>query len=982
MAMGNKSATGNKSGSSHFSSAFQSLAFGSGLIVVCCLVTLGLLKLNQNDAERDREMADGSQRSSSGPALPEMPAPQRWRADGADQKESGILHAGGVATSQQDPPGARKHRLDRIERQLNVVLESVKPASAAPNSLSQALHNGSGLERTIRFEDIPAKFSQRITEKLQAAASESQLRKEISDLRVSSEVTLRELQGQLRGISEQQKRLRKSLRTRPSQPATVSSAPLRAAEPVQFSDPFPVSILAEAEAQSPTGNSVKQKPAITVVSKKPLRIDVHSRSTTLADLLSDFAQATGSDLVMASEQNHTIQAISLSSIDPRVLFDLLDQNQKFEILFEGNRVSLQPRPQEQVAEASDPRPSPLDLAEAALEKEPVAEPSGPAEVTETEPVVGTAEQLTSLIEETDIPLAKQPRPKPAPPREKTAAQESPALSRAELRKQAIAEAKKLKQETPAPLPVTSPVSLPVDSGDEADLLKPLAPVASPRKSRFDPPAVSAAISTAPRNVESLKSASIAPSAAPVTQPPDLEPTPSPLKRPARTRRQRYELFATVMHITLTNTQAVEPEGVFPIELHVSRRPGHASAVRQVLDQAGRIGRVTPVTEASVRLDEGQAARLKIGSQCLHCNTEYGVEAGDTLRVAVHQSSSGQARLRVQGLAAGSSEPLATLGSFEAAVPASQSFLVSEEGTAGFVDVEEKSSKLTKLPLIGHRFEKSNRVRQIAQRFIVLTLKPAGYTEVAQAPASRPIEPAARLEESRFAGTEPWPQDTYTEKLQAVSRSLAESEREAAQTAPAPRPIQFTLPSLPVPAMPTSNTPDDDVPSVPPVDEMPIRESEAVGLIQAPPAEEDEAVFALVSHEVPATRKVAAEPRPFNRHVVEAAREVVSPPRAATPTTRVVEIPQIPTFQRKRPQQEPRKTVGVRQASHTHQSHDDCPECRRIYHRDPEMRKLVPAPSRLVRRLPDSPAASRTRTSLKSRFARFREGLEFPVPDDF
>jgi len=435
-----------------------------------------------------------------------------------------------------------------------------------------------------------------------------------------------------------------------------------------------------------------------------------------------------------------------------------------------------------------------------------------------------------------------------------------------------------------------------------------------------------------------------------------------------------------MHITLTNTQAVEPEGLFPIELHVSRRPGHASAVRQVLDQAGRIGRVTPVTEASVRLEEGQAARLKIGSQCLHCNTEYGVEAGDTLRVGVHQSPTGQPRLRVQGLAAGSSEALATLSSFESAVLASQSFLVSEEGTAGFVDVEEKSSKLTKLPLIGHRFEKSNRVRQIAQRFIVLTLKPAGYTEVAQAPASRPIEPASRLEEPRFAETEPRLQDADTEKFRAAWRSLAEGEREGGQAAPAPRPIQFTLPSLPVPAMPTGNTPDEDVSSVPPVDEMPIRESEAVGLIQAPPAEEN-AVYAVVNHEVPALRKATAEPRPLNPHVVESAREVVTPPRVATPTTRVIEIPQIPTFQRKRPQPESNPASGVRQASHTHAGHDDCPECRKLYHRDPKMRKLVPAPSRLVRRLPDSPRAG-TRESLKKRFTKFRKSLEFPVPDDF
>lgn len=862
-------------------------------------------------------------------------------------------------------------RLERIELQLDRIARQ-----ADPRWMNRRLerHAGSLPAEPVppAVQTTPVTLTQALSDSIRTATAESSFRRELSDLRVASEISLEGIRQQLNGISERQKSLKNSLWEMDQQQKHVVQKP-----PVQQAGESSLFAESEKTMRSRGGSSrlVKslQKPAITVVSKKPLRIDVHSRSTTLADLLSEFAQATGSDLVMASEQDHTIQAISLSSIDPGVLFDLLDQNQKFEILFEGNRVSLQPRPLEQVAEAGDPQPSPLDQAEAALEKQPAAVASSPVESTET-----VAERLTPLIDETEIPLAKQPPLQPAPLKEKVATPEASAQSRAELRKQAIAEARKPKPETPAPLPVASPASLPANTGDEADLLKPLAPVESPLRSRIDSPAVSAAISPAPRNVESTKPVSLAPAAAPVVQPPDLEPTPSPLERPARTRRQRYELFATVMHITLTNTQAVEPEGLFPIELHVSRRPGHASAVRQVLDQAGRIGRVTPVTEASVRLDAGQAARLKIGSKCLHCNTKYGVEAGDTLRVAVHQSPSGQPKLRVQGLAAGSSEPLATLGSFEAAVPASQSFLVSEEGTAGYVDVEEKSSKLTKLPLIGHRFEKSSRVRQIAQRFIVLTLRPAGYTEVAQAPASRPVEPASRLEEPQFADAELSFQDPYSEKLRAVSRSLADSERESAT---APRPIQFTLPSLPVPAMQTDEAPDHDVPGVPPVDEMPIRESDAVGLTQAPPVEEDEAVYAVVSHEVPATRKTF-EPRPLNRDVVEAAREVVSPPRAATPTTRVVEIPQIPTFQRKRPQQESKQASGVRQARHTHSSHDDCPDCRKLYHRDPEMRKLIPAPSRLVRRLPDSPARSGNRESLKTRFARFREGLEFPVPDDF
>ena len=933
-------ATGNKSGSSHFSSAFQSLAFGSALIVACCLVTLGLLKLNQNDTRRDSEMAVGPQRISSRPSLPELPPADRLADANSNSPRDEIVPTGGVPALREKPWNMTDVRLERIELQLDRIAQQASPRwmSLRQESYASCLPDDSV---PPAVQSAPVTLTQALSETIRTATAESSFRRELSDLRVANELSLEGIRHQLKGISERQKTLKDSLREMGLKQKHVAQEPS-----VQQTGNSSLFAEFEKTMQSRSVESDllqrKEKPAITVVSKSPLRIDVHSRSTILADLLSDFAQATGSDLVMTSEQDHAIQAISLSSIDPQVLFDLLDQNQNFEILFEGSRVSLQPRPQEQVAEAGASRPSPLELAEAALENEPALAAPSSVELTE---LAGNSEKLTPLIDETDIPLAK-----PTPLKEKDAALETPVPSRAELRKQAIAEAKKLK-----PLSRIESPSKPVDPGATSTSTSPALPVATP------------------------KSASVAPTAAPVTELSDLEPTLFPLKRPAMTNK-RYELSATVMHVTLTNTLAVEPQGLFPIELHVSRRPGHASAVRQILDEAGRTGRVTPVTKASVHLNEGQTARLKIGSQCLHCNTEYGVEAGDTLRVGVHQSPSGQPRLRVQGLAAGSRESLATLSSFESAVPESQSFLVSEEGTTGYVEVEEKSSKLTKLPLIGHRFEKTHRVRQIAQRLIVLTLRSAGYTEVAQTPASRPIEPASRLEEPRFAGTEPRPQDAYTDKLRAVSRSLAESEREAAQAAPVPRPIQFTLPSLPIPAMPTGNTPDNDVPSVPPVDEMPIRESEAVGLIQVPPAEKD-ADYAVVSHEVPARRKVTAKLQPFHQHMVAAAREAMSPPRAVTSTTRVVEIPQIPTFQRKRPQQGSMPASGVRQASHAHSSHDGCLECHKLYHRDPKMRKLVPAPSRLVRRLPDLPRPG-ARDSLKARFKRFREGLEFPVPDDF
>jgi hypothetical protein len=134
--------------------------------------------------------------------------------------------------------------------------------------------------------------------------------------------------------------------------------------------------------------------------------------------------------------------------------------------------------------------------------------------------------------------------------------------------------------------------------------------------------------------------------------------------------------------------------------------------------------------------------MKIGWLCQHCNDESGVAAGDTLRVTVSRSESGEPRLIVQGLVSASSDELSTLGTREAALVPGQSLLVIEAGTAGSVSFRDESSKLARLPIIGRTFHKSKQVLQTAQRLIILTATPVGPQDIG--PAATTVRQTASI----------------------------------------------------------------------------------------------------------------------------------------------------------------------------------------------------------------------------------------------
>lgn len=985
--------TENRSGTGQLSSALRALVFGSGLIVLCCAVTLGLLRLSSRNTTRDDQataqgepvMPDNGAVQPAGLPLAQNPVAAE-PIEPAIQSAARILPASSarIESPAAITPSGMEYRLSRIERQLSDVVDSVR----SPDNPIACRPNESAVPAEIR--SMPVTLAQALSESLRSSARENHFQQELTELRLANALSLQGLQQKLDGISEGQKRLTKSLRSRGRGEAPAAASPRdnghsAVAEVIAPARARMAASVSRDEVVSP-GES---KSAVTVDSRNPLRISVRTRSTTLAHLLSQFARATDCELVMATGQDYEIQAISLNSIEPQILFSLLSHDRPFEIHYVEGRISLKKRPQTAPIESTVRNSlSPFELAEAALMDPRPSEPSQTAAAATSE-----AENFRPISTPEPAPAASRELPagQITPPKsEKPATVPTPSV-RKPARRPATPEATPPSTEVTSPTPQTVDRALPGDGkpSDEAELLRPLgSPLISRLSSRPEvnepratpAPEASAIDLPGPSERESEAGLRERPPLENAATP-EMEPALIPLQRASREQRQRFELFATVMHITLTNTGAIEPEGIFPIHLHRTRRPGHDSAVRQVLDQAGRIGRVTPVTEASVKIEAGRSARLKIGSQCLHCNTEYGVEAGDTLRVSVLPSSENRPSLRVQGLAAESGEVLATLRTDEAPVPESGSFLVCEKGTSGFVDMIDKSSRMTKLPLIGHRFEKSKRVRQIAQRFIVLTLRPTGQTQVAETDVPSSIQRASRSERSARLASGISQTDSFTEESRGASRVSA-SDRAGA--VPAPRPLQFSLPTLPAPALPESALSSETVPTeFPPVDEMPIHESEAAGLLPAPPAEDEDEIHAEVDLEFYAPRRPGrGEPALIDK---DAVREVH--PAALS---QVAEIsPQAHQITPVAREENPRSRLsGVQRAysgPEDYSSNDAgaCPDCHPFFFpseivTETGLEEDVTAPlaSRPVRRHPGQLAASRRPPSND-----FREGLDLSFPED-
>jgi len=718
------------------------LAFGGALVLVTAVTTFGLIRVNQQrdsrvsvtGTEDGKQTASGSAktgqagsaRSQSSPvenaslsfALPRPSAeyncvPGVWSTSVASGERTSsypspylspynsAMRWAGAETTLTSNRATGDARLERIERQLSQVLRNVDRSDATFASSSITRQNSSAAVAASPAT-IPASVAAAVTESARAAVAESEIRRELSDLRVTSEAELRQLKQHLAGLSDQQKKLLKSLRKRPAASSTSRNNSPNNTGTVQSQTTSTVSPEAvtqnEATATNQPGTTEQSETearelatGVTIVSELPLRVSVRTRSTMLSDLLAEFAKATDSGLLISTDLDREIQAISLSEIAPQVLFDLLSQNQDFEIRYEAKRVELRSRQKVPRAEDSGagvaahngskpddialPTQQELVTSVPSIENRPFEDP--PAEIATRQ---ASPQPVANL--DPDLPGLSEPMPAPAstyPP--------------SELRSENDNESRFSGETTLDPAALSSTLPMPAELPRE--LIDPIVSTASSRNARSAIP---------PQAVASRE-------------------------------RQTYQLTATVLHLVVTDQQNVQQIGIEPIRLYKSRAPGHRSAAQQVAEQAAKLGRTTPVSEASVSLAEGQSARLKIGWLCLHCNDESGVAAGDTLRVTLVRTENGEPRLVVQALATETSEELSTLGTLEAVLGEGQSLLVTEAGTGGNVSLRKGSSTLARLPVIGRAFQKSKQIYQSAQRLIVLTATPDGLENVEPEPTT-------------------------------------------------------------------------------------------------------------------------------------------------------------------------------------------------------------------------------------------------------
>ncbi len=803
VSQGKAAVSQNKAAAENLHAAPRVLACGAALILVASVTTFGLIRVNQQrpqlaseivphadgrptaDGTRENDLADTGRRPHStshfsqqensaqnfAPPAPSASVPDVWPSSvgpgGGTSSElspyNSAMRWAGSESVLASARGTGDARLERIERQLSQVLQNVDQSKATLANSSPMRQAASTAPAAIPAT-IPASLAAAVAESARAAANESEIRRELSDLRVTSEVELRELRQKLAGLSEQQKQMQKSLRKKPmsrldetpsarhspaapvatppeaspglatTQPTTKTQPTANPAnDPAETTLPPPPSFAAPPKSSEPLpAEEADEIPSgVTVVSELPLRVSVHTRSTSLSQLLAEFAKATGSGLVISTDVDQEIQAISLSEIAPQILFDLLCQNQNFEIQYEAKRVELRSR--KKIPATGESATGLAALNAAQLETETRRE-------TETQRETGApfkSETPPATPPEFDASPISTPSDDSRPSVQKEPSDPMPLLGEPALKDSVAARVTNPMNSVPQPVsipgsaslnlsePIPAPAStypmpeLPatIDENSQSagvtspgfDNRTPTIPTPAELPRELTEPAVSTASS---RNRLSGRSTIAA------------APTPATALR----GKQTYRLNATVLHLVATEQQNVQPMSFEPIRLHGSRTPGHQSAAQQVADQAAKLGRTTPVSDASVSLVEGQSARLKIGWLCLHCNDESGVAAGDDLRVTLERTEFGQPRLIVNGLAANSDTSLTTLDTLQADMAHGQSMLITEAGTGGNVSLRDDSSKLARLPFIGRAFRKSKQIHQTAQRLIVLTATPIGLDE--------------------------------------------------------------------------------------------------------------------------------------------------------------------------------------------------------------------------------------------------------------
>lgn len=201
----------------------------------------------------------------------------------------------------------------------------------------------------------------------------------------------------------------------------------------------------------------------------------------------------------------------------------------------------------------------------------------------------------------------------------------------------------------------------------------------------------------------------------VSAPPLIDQVSAEVAGPAR----RFTVQASVLHITADDLTTVDRAGIKTLAV----MGGHDFRVDQIRHAVRESEAADEIYSGAVTVSGGVPTRIPIGWLCPHCNEESGVANGDQLVVTLpHKAGDRSATFFVEQ-ADGTGRSESFRDSRTMLIPGA-SVQITEAAQDGTVETSESESTpvLSRLPVIGEKFEKKSTERQIMQRIIVLTIR--------------------------------------------------------------------------------------------------------------------------------------------------------------------------------------------------------------------------------------------------------------------
>ena len=201
----------------------------------------------------------------------------------------------------------------------------------------------------------------------------------------------------------------------------------------------------------------------------------------------------------------------------------------------------------------------------------------------------------------------------------------------------------------------------------------------------------------------------------VSAPPLIQQASAELAGPQR----RFTVQASVLHITANDLTTVDRAGVKTLAV----MGGHDFRVDQIRHAVRESEAADEIYSGTVTVTGGVPTRIPIGWLCPHCNEESGVTSGDQLVVTLPHGRGNSAALFYVEQADGTGRSESFRDASATLIPGA-SVQITEAAQDGTVETSESNSTpvLSRLPVIGEKFEKKETERQIMQRVIVLTIR--------------------------------------------------------------------------------------------------------------------------------------------------------------------------------------------------------------------------------------------------------------------